>query len=584
MNDELRIGVYICECNGEIDERIDLDSLIQYVQSLPNVKIVKKHKNLTTKEGLKFLKEDIQKEEINRVVVAGGSAVIYEDIISNAIIEAGLNKYIYEQVNIREHCAWVHKDKGMATEKAKVLISMAVAKARLLQDLKGEEVEITDSALVIGGGVAGMQTALDIANRGFKTYLVERNENLGGRAYKLSVTFPTSHCSICCIHDCKNCMLVPKTFDVLSNENIEVLTSSEVKTIEGYIGNYNVKIEDREGNIKEIMVGTIIIATGSEVIDPNEFPEYGYEDEDILTMLDWEEHLKSLQGQEKTLTKPSNGEIPKSIHFIQCVGSRTEREGRKHCSIVCCNYAIGQAIDIKERFPEIDIYIHYMDIRGPYTGIEEYYKQAQNLGIKFIRGRVASVQKVGNKIVLKSEDTTLGEPIEMEPDLVILAAGQKPAEGTEGLSKMLYQDIHVDGFFQHVNAQYRSKEETGIFIAGCAIGPKGIRYSVEDAKIAAVNAIEILEKGKMELSPVKSNVIDENCDGCAYCVDPCPYNAITLIEYMKNGDVKKIVHTNKAQCRGCGTCVATCPKKGIEVLYFTPDQLNAMVGSVLGVW
>ena len=583
MTEEPNIGIYICECDGVISDKIDLDSIVEQLNPLPNIKTVKTHKNLISTDGLNFLKDDIQKEGINRVIVAAGSPVIYEELISKAVVEAGLNRYLYEHVNIREHCVWVHKEKEIATEKAKVLIKMAVAKARLLEDIHGEEVEITNKALVIGGGVAGMQTALDIANQGYKTYLVERKDILGGRAYKLSVTFPTSHCGVCCIHDCKNCLLVPKIFDVCSHKNIEVIFNSEVKEIEGYIGNYNVKITDKECNEHELKVGTIVIATGSEVIDPNEFPEYGYEFQDVITMLDLEELHTSLQGQEEILRIPSTGEIPKNVHFIQCVGSRTEKEGRKHCSIVCCNYAIGQAIEIKEKHPEIEVYIHYMDIRGPYTGIEEYYKQAQNMGIRFIRGRVANIQKACEKLILKSEDTMIGEPIEMQADLIILAAGQKPAEGTEELGKMLFQDIHVDGFFQHVNAQYRADEETGIFIAGCAIGPKGIRYSVEDAKIAATNAVNILNKSKMELSPIKSNVIDENCDGCAYCVDPCPYGAITLLEYMKNGDVKKVVQVNKAICRGCGTCVATCPKKGIAVHYFRPDQLNAMVDAALGV-
>lgn len=577
--DKARVGVFFCSCKGSLSEKIDLKSVMGFAEQQPNVTVVKGHDALCTKEGQAFLTSEIKESNIERVVIAACSPRKYEDTIRNALEPAGLNKYLYEQANLREQCAWVHKDKSRATEKAKCLVAMSIARAVNLEPLLEPEIEVTSNCLVIGGGVAGMRAALDLASHGFKTYLVEREENLGGRAAQLAETFPTSNCGICCIHNCIQCTLTPNIDDVFLHDNIEVMTSSEVVGVEGHIGNYKVKIRGNDG-VRRVDVGAIIVATGSKTFDPSKMPEYGYDYEDVITSLDLERLIVS-QRETGELRRPSDGRIPNTVNFIQCVGSRQEKEGNPHCSLVCCTFAIGQARAIKSRHPDTEVYIHYIDLRAPYKGFEEYYREAREMGINFIRGRVAKVEKVGDKLIIMAKDADLGKLIRFKSDLVVLSVGQEPSDGTENLSKMLYKELDLDGFYKHFNLEFASREETGVFIAGCAQGPKGIRYSVGEGKIAAAYAASILKEGKIKLNPIKSFVVDENCDGCAYCIDPCPYKAITLIEYIRDGAVKKTVQVNEGICRGCGICVATCPKKGIFVRHFKPEQVSAMVNSAL---
>lgn len=573
--EEPKIGVYICRCRGEIADKIDVKSMTDFTRQLPHVSVVKAHDAFCTKEGQTFLKESVEKEGINRVVVAACTPKIYEDIISKAVQDAGLNKYMYEQANIREHCAWVHEDRDIATEKAKALVAMAVAKATHLEPLLEPETKVNNDALVIGGGVAGMQAALDLASLGFKTYLVEREPILGGRTYQLSTTFPTISCGICCLHNCKACILTPKVDEVYLNDKIEVLTNSEVVDVTGHIGDYKAKIRNRNGD-REVNVGAIILATGSKTFDPSGIPEYGYKSyKDVITSLE----LSKLELSQ--LRRPSNGRIPKTVNFILCVGSRGERKGNPHCSIVCCTYAVGMAREIKNVYPDTEVYIHFIDLRAPYRGFEEYCDEARKMGVNFIRGRVAEVEKVGDKLVLATKDLDIGRLVKLESELVVLCVGQEPSDGTEALSKILYRDLDIDGFFKEVNLKFSFMEETGVFVAGCAQGARNIRYSVADGKIAAANAATILANRKMKLKPLRAQLDEKHCDGCAFCVDPCPYKVITLHEYLEDGKEKKIVELNELTCRGCGVCQATCPQRAIYVRQFTPDQLSAMVNAAL---
>ncbi|UCF08002.1 MAG: CoB--CoM heterodisulfide reductase iron-sulfur subunit A family protein, partial [Thermoplasmata archaeon] len=523
----VKIGVYTCLCDGDYNESIDMDLVIEYTKNLPDVFKVASHNHLCKEDGLALIKEDIRNEVVDRVVIAGCTPSIYEDIFGNLLEEAGLNRYLYEHSNIREQCAWVHRDKYAGTETAKSIISMAVAKSRLSEPLMGTEIEINPCALVIGGGIAGMRASLDLAQKGFKNYLVECESELGGRTYKLNSTYPTSNCGICCLHDCKNCKLTPKKEEFYNNPNIEVLLNSEVTNIEGFIGNYQAEVKNKTGDLRHLEVGTIIISTGSKTFDPSILPEYGYEHEDVVTILE----LERLHG----FRRPSDGKVPKTVNFILCVGSRSKKSGNPHCSLVCCNFAIGQAREIKELYPDTNIFVHFMDIRAAYQGFEEFYSEARNMGINFIRGRVARVEKIGDELLVRAKDMDMGKLLKIKSDLVVLAVGQEPAEGTGQLAKMMNLELDIEGFVKNINPQYHYLEETGLYAAGCALGPKGIRQSVAEAKNAVLNASNFLEGGKIRLSPIKSRVVWANCDGCAYCIDPCPNNALTLIDYIKNG-------------------------------------------------
>jgi heterodisulfide reductase subunit A len=567
------VGVYVCSCKGELASNLDIDALIEHSKGLPNVENSQFHEHLCSNEGLNLITDDIKNGVVDRVVLAGCTPITNENFIVDALEEAGLNRFLYEHANIREHSGWLYKEKDIATDMAKSIISMAVAKSSLMEPLVAHKIVMTPQALVIGGGVTGMRVALDLANSGFKSYLVERESELGGRAWRLSTTYPTANCGICCMHNCKNCRLTPNLEEVYSNKNIEVLTNSEVEDIKGYIGNYKAQIKDQSGEINNINIGTIIIATGSKTFDPNKIPEYGYENEDVVTFLELEDLTE--------YRRPSDGKVPKTVNFILCVGSRSETLGNPYCSLVCCNYAIGQAKEIKARYPDTEVYIHYMDLRAAYRGFEEFYAEARNMGINFLRGRVAQVEKVGDELLVRAKDADIGKLLKIKSGLVVLAVGQEPADGSELIAQMTHQKIGDDGFIKDVNLQFRSTEETGIFVAGCAQGPKGIRYSVGDAKVAAKSAIELLTKKRIQLSPIKSQVNDSICAGCGTCESLCVYSAINMVS-DPNCLGKQVAKVNEAACRACGICIGACRSGAMEQKGFQNKQLNNMINTFLG--
>lgn len=348
--------------------------------------------------------------------------------------------------------------------------------------------EPTKKALVIGGGVAGMQAATDLVKRGYYTYLVEKDSQLGGRTYQLSMTFPTHECKPdgCCMHYCRECIYTPKLEELSQNPNLEVMLETEVKDIKGKSGDFKITVETKDDN-KVFEVGAIIVATGSKTFDPNRLPEYGYVHDDVITFLDLEKMIVAQRTEDNNFKRPSDGKIPAKLNFILCVGSRDINRGNGHCSIVCCTYAIGQAKELKRRYPTMEITIHYMDLRAAYRGFEEFYREAQEMGIRFIRGRVAEVQKQGDNLVLKGENIDLGEPGEWKSELVVLVVGQEPGEGADKIAEMLELPRSENGFIQD-SLPLDFTEKTGIGVVGCALGPRGIRYSVKEA-IKAVDEI-----------------------------------------------------------------------------------------------
>jgi heterodisulfide reductase subunit A len=526
--EEKKIGVYVCSCFDTITDKINFDEMITFVEILPGVAIVKRHGSLCSTQGQKFLAEECKSNDFDAVVVAACTPKIYESTIGKGIIEGGLNKYQYDLANIREQCAWIHEDQKEATQKAKRIIAGSVARANNLEALEDTKVDITPSSLIIGGGVAGMQAALDIANAGFQVYLVEKTEKLGGRAYELFMTFPTHNCGICCIQSCKNCVLTPKLEDINQHDKIEILLNSEVQEITGGLGNRHVKIKTPEGE-KEIDVGTIIIATGAKIFDPSKLPEYGYDINNVITTIELEKLIIAQRDKGGELRRPSDGKVPKTVNFIQCVGSRDANKGNPHCSLVCCTYAIGQAMEIKKRYPDTDVYIHYMDLRGPYRGFEEFYEEAKISGLNFVRGRVSEVFEKGGKVILRSEDVDAGIPLEIESDLVVLSVGQEARDGTTKLAESLHLPLDIDGFIKYMNPMLTPEERRGVFIAGCAQGPKGIRYSIEDARLSAANAIKLLEKSSTHIGGGVAVVDEDKCVGCGKCAENCEFGAAQLI-------------------------------------------------------
>lgn len=571
-----KVGLFICNCYDTISKKIDLEELFSFASTLPGISQIKKHESLCSTSGQKFLAQECRAGGFDSVVVAACTPKIYESTIGKGAQIGGLNKYQYEQANIREQCAWVHDDLNEATQKAKRIIAGSVARANNLEALKDTKVDIIPKSLVIGGGVAGMQAALDIANAGYQIYLVEKTEKLGGRAYELSMTFPTHNCGICCIQSCKNCVLTPKIEDVNQHEKIEVLLTSEVEEISGGLGNRHVKIKTPEGN-KELDVGIVIIATGSKIFDPSKLTEYSYENPDVISTIELEKLIISGRDKGEGLLRPSDGKIPKTVNFIQCVGSRDANKGNPHCSLVCCTYAMGQAMEIRKRHPDADVYIHYIDLRGPYRGFEEFYEEAKKAGVNFVRGRVSEIYDKNGKIILRCEDVDVGTPLEIESDLVVLSVGQEARDGTTKLAEKLHLQIDIDGFIKYMNPILTPEERRGIFIAGCAQGPKGIRYSIEDARLSATNAVKLLGKGATYIGGGVAVVDEDICVGCGKCAENCEYGAAQLI--IKNG--RKISYVDPVLCQGDGKCSAGCCNKAISIRHYKEEQILPMIRAIL---
>ncbi len=568
-----KLAILICHCNGEIDNGIDVSELSEFANSLSGV--VKEHEYLCGRAGLEFARAFLKESEANKVVLAGCSPRTHRGIFLRALSD--FKGLIIEHANIREQCAWAHEDRRRATEKAKVLLRMAVHRVLELELLEKIKLDITPSAIVIGGGVAGMQAAYDIASRGFKVFLVERSKELGGRVARLSSTFPTISCGICCMHNCPNCELTPKIEEIYAAENIEVLTSAEVVSAKGHLGDYKVKVRMGEEGERELNVGTVIIATGSKTFDPKRIPEYGYDAfEDVITAEEIEEIYlnERLKGGDK-LVRPSDSKIPKRVNFIQCVGSRgLKPASNPYCSITCCLYAMGHARKIKELYPDAEVCIHYVDLRSPYRGFEEYYNAAMDSGVKFVRGLVERVEKRGERLVIVYENAELRKMEEMETELVVLSVGQEPSENTAKLSEMFHVGRDIDGFFMELNPRFLVEEVTGVYVAGSAIGPRNIRYAVADGKAAAENAIRLMEQGFFEKEGMVPEMDEEKCIKCATCFEICPFGAIEL---TKEREMKVV----EEACWSCGICAAECPARALNLKQYKDEQIFTELNACL---
>lgn len=572
------IAVYLCGCRDLISRKVDLEAIAEELRKDERIVAVGIHEALCSKEGQEFLKKEYASRGFERASVAACSPNIQGLIVSRSLEEEGMNKYLFEQVNIREQCAWVHPDREAATEKARSLIEGAIARTELLEPLDDIEVQIDPAALVIGGGVAGMQAALDIAGQGFKVHLVERSEELGGRAYKLSMTFPTHNCGICCMQYCKECVFTPKIEDVVQNKNIEVLLRSEVQEIEGGFGKRHVRVKT-PGGMREFDVGTVIVATGSKTFDPRRIPELRYGHPNVITTQELEQIIVEQREKGGGLRRRSDGKVPRTVNFIQCVGSRDKVKGNLHCSLVCCTYAIGQAREIKKLDPETNVYIHYIDLRGPYRGFEEFYSAAKEEGIQFVRGRVSEVVQDRDKIFVRAADTDSDTLLNIESDLVVLAVGQEPAEGSEAIVKLLHLQTDVDRFIKDINPMFPSEFRRGIYIAGTAQGPKGIRYSIEDAKSAAAAAVELMKKGKIKFPRIVAYVDETRCRGCGRCEETCEYGAVTVTQDPKTGIL--VSKVDEIRCEGCGACAVACCNKAITVNNFRREQVEAQIRAII---
>lgn len=651
---QARIGVYVCHCGTNIAGVVDVQKVAENASTIPNVIVAKDYQFVCSEPGQALIKQDIKNMNLDHVIVAACTPRLHEPTFRQCVEDAGLNRYLVEITNIREQCSWVHmKQPEEATQKAMDLIRMAVARTSHLQPLEIKKTSVKKNCLIIGGGISGIQAALDLADEGFDVHLVEKSPSIGGHMAQLDKTFPTMDCSMC--------ILAPKMVQVRNHPRINLYTYSEVSEVSGYFGNFKAKVikhprfVDEEkctgcgqcalkcpqkapnefdlglGDRKaiyvpfpqavpliytidqdncryfekgtcrvcekfcpteaidfdqipqeiELEVGTIIVATGFDAFDPTVKEELGYGIyKNVITSLELE-RLQSPTGPTGgKIKRPSDQQIPKRIAFIQCIGSRDEKTN-PYCSRVCCMYASKEALLIKEKIPDAELSIFYIDLRAFGKGYEEFYQRAQSEGIEFIRGKVAEIleQSDTGNLILRAEDTLLGTPLEKEFDLVVLSVGLIPHKDTPELQRILNLSTSPDGFFMEAHSKLRPVETHtgGIYIAGTAQGPKDIPDSVAQASGAAEQASIPMAQGEVDIESITAGINPDVCSECRICVSVCPYDAL-ISETNGDGEAIKVL---EVLCKGCGACGSACPAAAIQMNHYTDQQILAQLKAAL---
>jgi heterodisulfide reductase subunit A len=576
ITDTPRIGVMICWCGINIGKYVDVPNVAEYVRTLPNVVHCEDNLYSCSSDSQVRIKELIKEYKLNRFIVASCTPRTHESLFQETCQEIGLNKYLFEMVNIRDQCSWVHMTElEAATEKAKDLIRMAVAKARLLKPLKEELLNITPTALIIGGGIAGMSAALNIANQGFKTYLVEKESFLGGNLNFLNKLYPIHEDASILLNETKN--LIEK------NKNIIVFLESEIKDIKGYIGNYDVTIADSKQELHDLIIGTIIVATGGQEFKPKGFFQYDEKNKNVITQLELEQKLKN---DDKSWL-----DNIKRVTTILCVNAR-QKEGITYCSNTCCGNAIKNISFLRESKTDLEIIVLYRDLQMAKKKYEEYYRERRKdaIFLRYDLDNIPEITKTNGKVEkygVKVFDTNLQDTIEFETDLIVLSTPIIPADNLEDLAKKLKVPLDKNGFFLEAHVKLRPLDfaTDGIFLAGCAHWPKNIQDSISQANGAAGRASRFLSAKEITTSGIVAESNPDICIGCGKCVEICPYNAIELIESTKDFEEVSLVikksFIHPALCKGCGTCAATCPNGAIAVKHYDFDQITAMIETLL---
>jgi len=555
-----RIGVFVCHCGINIGGVVDVPSVVEYAKTLPNVVYAERNLYTCSSDTQEIIKEKIKENNLNRVVVASCTPRTHEPLFQETIREAGLNRYLFEMANIRDQCSWVHMHlPEAATEKAKDLMRMAVTKARLLSPLERLPLDVTRRGLVIGGGVSGMNAALALSEEGFETYLVEKEKELGGFARNLRYTLDGN--------DVQEYLrsLVGK---VHANKLVHTFSGANIEDISGYVGNFKTTITDINGEERELEHGIVIVATGGEEFHSSEYL-YG-EDFRVVTQSELERRLVEGEGDDLG-----------NVVMIQCVGSRMEE--RQYCSRVCCKVAVKNALKIKERKPDANVYVLYRDMRT-YGLAEDYYRKAREAGVIFIRydedrKPVVIKQKLnGGEDVLEVSvyDPIIGEQLLLGADLVVLSVAIVAPTDNMKLAQMLKVPLNEDGFFLEAHVKLRPVDFAtgGVFLCGMAHGPKSIEESIAQANAAVSRACTILAKDILEAEGTVAFINKRRCSGCGACVLVCAYNALELDEE------EGVVKVNSVLCKGCGVCAATCRSSAIDLNGFTNEELISVVSSL----
>ncbi len=559
-----RIGVFICWCGSNIAGTVDVDRVAGEVRGLPGVVHAEHYMYMCSDPGQERIRNAIAEHRLDRVVVASCSPRMHENTFRRAAAAAGLNPYLVEIANIREQCSWVHQqDKAAATRKARNIIEAVVRKVRRNAALRPIRVPVTKRALVVGAGIAGITAALELAEAGFETVVVERAPEPGGNLRRLSKTFP--------FHEDARQILDPRVEALRNHPNVRLYTGSRVTGVEGYVGNFRVQIQPDGGGPVEERVGAVVIATGYRLYPLERMGEYGAgRVPDVVDALRFEELLRESFETGGPVRRPSDGRPVGTVVFIQCSGSRDPENHKPYCSRICCLYTNKQARLLLERNPGARAVVSFMDIRTDCKLTEEYCQEnIEQAGIVYVRGRVSRLWREGDRIVLWTADTLTGEKLEMTADLVVLAQAVEPSEGFDGVSAMFRASVDPNGFFQESHIKLRPVESStrGVYLAGAAQYPKDITDTVAQAMATASKIQTLFAADELSQDPLVAWVDPEVCSGCGLCVPICPYGARELDQTLGHSRV------NEALCEGCGACVAVCPNKACRLKNDTPEQV-----------
>ncbi len=653
-----RIGVYVCHCGSNIAGTVDVEQVAQWAASRlqhRGVVIARDYKFMCSSLGQELIEKDIKELGLTRVVVAACSPHLHENTFRTACARAGLNPYLCELVSIREQVSWVHTDRTAATMKAQAIVSGGVERVLRHQPLEPLRVPIHEATLVVGGGIAGIQAALEIADAGFPVYLVEREPSIGGHMAQFDKTFPTL--------DCAACILTPKMVQVGEHPNITLLTWSEVEKVEGFVGNFTVTVRkkarkvntdlctgcgicqekcpkkvidevyeaglgyrkaiytpfpqavpkfpvidvanciyyekgtckacekfcptgaidfNQQDEILTLQVGNIVLATGYDIFDARRASNYGYGRlANVFTSLEMERMCNAAGPTGGKIVLRDGKTVPKTVGIIHCVGSR-DRNFNNYCSVICCMQSLKFAHLIKER-TGATVYNFYIDMRTPFKDYDEFYQRVLEEGTLFVRGKVAEVTDAARlpgeegKLIIQVEDTLIGKQRRIPVDMVILSVGLEPRRDAKEVARKFGIACSANGWFteRHPKLDPVATMTEGIFIVGCAQGPKDIPASVAQGAAAAARVLGKIRQKEITLEPIRASIDESKCSGCRICNGLCPFNAILFHEDRMVSEI------NPALCQGCGTCVAACPAGAISGTGFSNEQILAQIEGLL---
>jgi len=659
-----RIGVFVCWCGSNIAATVDVQAVADALGKEPGVVYAANYQYMCSQSGQEMIQSAIREYQLNGVVICSCSPRMHENTFRKTAQAAGLNPYMVEIANIREQCSWVHKDKAAATEKAIILGRAAIAKVQLNAPLTAGQSPVIKRALVIGGGIAGIQTALDIADAGFPVDIVERKPTIGGKMAQLDKTFPTL--------DCAACILTPKMVDVAQNDKIRIFSYSEVADVKGFVGNFHVTIRRKARYVKEDLCtgcglctekcpqkkvpnefnlgldtrraiyipfaqavpkiatidpeycmklksgkcgvcskvctanaidytqqdtfreedyGAIVVATGFNPISMEKFDEFAYsKSPDVVTSLEYERLMNAAGPTGGTLLRPSDRTHPHTIVFVQCVGSRCDGvgKGKPYCSKICCMYTAKHAMLTREKYPDTEVYVFYIDVRTPGKNFDEFYRRAvEEYDVHYIKGMVGKVTPEKGKLKVQASDLLGNRQMHIDADMVVLAAAIEPDKSARSLATMLTASMDTNDFFTEAHPKLRPVESptAGIFLSGTCQGPKDIPETVAQAGAAASKVIGLLCKDHLTCNPCVAKSDEMMCNGCSACEKVCPYGAITYENKNFRGPnrttlVRRVAVVNPAVCQGCGACTVACPSGAMDLLGFSNRQIMAEVDAI----